>query len=223
MPALNAYLDGLGTQFSVFDTPLQGNFKEASEARESYDLRKIFDDTLVQSRPIDAVTLVDNHDTQVGQALENWVAAWFKPIAYSLILLRVDGYPCVFYGDLYGTGGENPQPAVNQLEDIIRARKYFAYGEHVDYWDHANCVAWLRKGDEHHDGCVVVACNGTGEGSKRIEVGKEHAGEKWTDVLGWRQGEVVIGEDGWADFFSPAQSVSIWTKTDARGRDQFGK
>lgn len=34
------------------------------------------------------------------EALESWVGPQFKPIAYSLILLRPDGYPCVFLGDL---------------------------------------------------------------------------------------------------------------------------
>jgi len=66
------------------------------------------------------------HDTQVGQSLERWVSSGFKPLAYALILMRVDGYPCVFYGDLYGCGGENPQQPVTQLEDLVRARKLFA-------------------------------------------------------------------------------------------------
>jgi Predicted membrane protein len=30
------------------------------------------------------------------------VAGWFKPLAYAVILLRKDGLPCVFYGDLFG-------------------------------------------------------------------------------------------------------------------------
>jgi alpha-amylase len=64
------------------------------------------------------------------------VPAWFKPLAYSLILLRPDGYPCVFFGDMYGCEGENPQEGVAQLDDLIRARKLFAYGDLVDYWDH---------------------------------------------------------------------------------------
>lgn len=46
---------------------------------------------------------------------------------------------CVFYGDLYGTKGENPQEPVSQLEDLVRARKLFAYGEQRDYWDHGEC------------------------------------------------------------------------------------
>jgi hypothetical protein len=35
------------------------------------------------------------HDTQVGQSLERRVSSGFKPLAYALILLRVDGYPWV--------------------------------------------------------------------------------------------------------------------------------
>ncbi len=102
--------------------------------------------------------------TQVGQALESWVSSSFKPLAYSLILLRPDGYPCVFYGDLYGTAGENPQEPVSQLGDIIRARKLYAYGEVRDYWDHMNCVGWVRMGEGDKDGCAVVLCNGSDEG-----------------------------------------------------------
>ncbi|KAF8586977.1 glycoside hydrolase family 13 protein, partial [Ramaria rubella] len=218
---LEAYLDALGTQFSVFDAPLHYNFKEAGDAGNAYDLRKIWDNTVVQRRPTDAVTLVDNHDTQVGQSLESWVSPIFKPLAYAMILLRGDGYPCVFWGDLYGCAGENPQPPVSQLEDIIRARGLFGYGETRDYWDHPNCVGWVRVGDKTHDGCAVVLCNGGEEGLKRMEIGKEHAGEKWSDVLGWYEGGVLIGEDGWAEFACSASSVSIWTKDDAKGRSQF--
>ncbi|KZT62429.1 glycoside hydrolase family 13 protein [Calocera cornea HHB12733] len=219
---LEEYLSALGTQFSVFDAPLHYNFKQAGDAGVDFALEKIWDGTVVQSRPIDAVTLVDNHDTQVGQSLESWVAAWFKPLAYALILLRPDGYPCVFWGDLYGCGGDNPQEPMNQLADLIRARKLFAYGELKDTWDHPNCVAWVRTGDEQHDGCAVVLCNGD-EGVKTLNVGNEHAGEKWTDVLGWHTGVVTIGEDGSGEFRCPAKSVSVWAKEDAKGREEFGK
>ncbi|KZW03954.1 putative alpha-amylase [Exidia glandulosa HHB12029] len=227
--SLDNYLNSLGTQFSVFDTPLHYKFKEAGDAGHDYDLRKIFDDTVVQMRPIDAVTIVDNHDTQVGQSLESWVSPVFKPLAYALILLRVDGYPCVFWGDLYGCAGPKdnaPQP-MKQLGDFIRARKLFAYGELRDYWDHPSCLGWVRMGDEEHDGCAVVICNGSADGVKRMEVGsgadllQEHKGEKWTDVLGWYDGEIEVGQDGWAEFKCHSQSVSIWTKTDARGRNEF--
>jgi alpha-amylase len=87
--------------------------------------------------------LIIQHDTQVGQSLERWVSSGFKPLAYALILMRVDGYPCVFYGDLYGCGGENPQAPVSQLDDMVRCRKLFAHGELHDYWDHRKSdVLW---------------------------------------------------------------------------------
>ena len=63
-----------------------------------YDLTTIFDHSLVKNHPEHAVTFVDNHDTQRGQALESTVEEWFKPAAYALILLREDGLPCLFYG-----------------------------------------------------------------------------------------------------------------------------
>ncbi|KAJ7598458.1 alpha-amylase [Mycena floridula] len=225
LESLEKYLNSLGTQFSVFDAPLHYNFKEAGDRGKDYDIRAIWDGTVVQKRPIDAVTLVDNHDTQVGQSLESWVSPVFKPLAYSLILLRPDGYPCVFWGDLYGCKGDDPQEPVSQLSDLIRARKLFAYGELRDYWDHINCVGWVRTGDPENgrDGCAVVLCNGDGEGVKHMEVGSEHVGEKWTDILGWYPDTVTIGEDGWADFKCNERSVSVWTKVDAKGREEFAK
>lgn len=45
--ALEGYLDRCDTQFSIFDTPLHYNFKEAGDAGEGYDLRKIFDGSCV--------------------------------------------------------------------------------------------------------------------------------------------------------------------------------
>ena len=54
---------------------------------------------------------------------------------------------------------------------------------------------------------------------KHMEIGKEHVGEEWTDILGWSQGVVKVAEDGWGDFPCSAESVSIWVKVGARGRD----
>jgi len=55
----------------------------------------------------------------------------------------------VFWGDLYGCGGDNPQPPVAQLADIIRARKLFGYGETRDVWDHPNCVGLVKVAQKH--------------------------------------------------------------------------
>lgn len=55
-----------------------------------------------------------------------------------------------------------------------------------------------------------------------MEVGKEHAGETWSDLLGWTKDEITIGEDGWAEFKCPGGSIGIWTSKDAKGRHEFG-
>jgi alpha-amylase len=172
-------------QFSLFDCPLVYNFSHASKT-ESADLRKIFDGTLVQSKPINAVTLVQNHDTQPGQALQAPVEDFFKPLAYALILLRLEGYPAIFYGDLYGISGPDgfKGPSCgDQLGDLILARKLYAYGEEDSYFDFPTCLGWVRRGTwDRKDGCAVVLSN-AGPGEKRMFVGELHKGEIWTDVV----------------------------------------
>lgn len=224
------YLGEFGDeQFSLFDAPLHYNFKEAGDAGSNYDLRKIFDGTIVKERPLDAVTLVSNHDTQKGQALESPVPPAFLPLAHAIILLRQDGYPCVFLGDLDGTHADGDKPAeepVSNLSTMIKSRKFFAYGEQHDYWDDGCCVGWVRTGDkdekgEGHDGCAVVLCTGTEQGKKWMEVGKDKKGKKYVDILGWTQGEIEVNQDGWAEFLAPSMSVGIWVLEDSKSREEF--
>jgi alpha-amylase len=46
-------------------------------------------------RPLNAITLVTNLDTQTGQTVETPVDGFFKPLAYALILLRSEGWVLV--------------------------------------------------------------------------------------------------------------------------------
>ena len=50
------------SKVSFFDVPLHHHFHQASQAGANYDLRAILNDTVVQKRPGDAVTFVDNHE-----------------------------------------------------------------------------------------------------------------------------------------------------------------
>jgi alpha-amylase len=52
--SLLEYLDKFSAQISLFDCPLQDNFKRAGDEMEKFDLTKIFDGSLVQARPLDA-------------------------------------------------------------------------------------------------------------------------------------------------------------------------
>ena len=215
---LEAYIDSTDGCMSLFDSSLQNNLHTASK-NPDYDLREIFTETLVGSRPDKAVTVVDNHDTQPLQALEAPVATWFKPIAYALILLRNDGYPCVFYPDLYGASykdhGKDGKEyeivleKVDAIEALLKARKDYAYGEQQDYFDDAHCIGWVRKGDKEHGGCAVVLSN-KDKNHKSMEMGKIYAGKTFFDFTGHLQDKIVADKNGRADFPCPAGNVSVW-------------
>ena len=83
-----------------------------------------------------------------------------------MILLRANaGLPCVFYADLYGSMGQKPHDKENKdtddnthstfipptsggaiLPKMILARKHWAYGTQMDYFDDASCVGFTRFG-----------------------------------------------------------------------------
>ena len=108
-------------------------------------MRYILKRTLLSSRPELAVTFVDNHDTQPGQALESYVLGWFKLHAYCLILLREEGYPCVFYGDYYGVPHNRLEPIAG-LKTLLELRRDAAYGVQHDYFNHPKIIGWTREG-----------------------------------------------------------------------------
>lgn len=221
LPSMIKYIEATDRRVSLFDAPLQGNFFQASKERSDFNLCTIFDNTLVQVDPELAVTLVENHDTQPLQSLEQTVDEWFRPLAYALILFREAGYPCIFYTDLYGskykdTGNDGEEHEITLaklegLEKMLYCRKHIAYGLQTDYFDHPNCIGWTRKGDEQHEnsGCAVVISNGD-DGSKRMEIGAQHAGKVFVDYLDNVQDEIIIEEDGSAEFKVNGNSVSFW-------------
>ncbi|WP_265429664.1 alpha-amylase [Chryseobacterium sp. YIM B08800] len=216
---LQKYIEATEGCMSLFDSSLQNNFYTASKEGGSYDLRNIFAETLTEADPMHSVSLVDNHDTQPLQDLEAPVEAWFKPLAYALILLREKGYPCVFYPDLYGAhykdndreGNEQEifLEKVDGIEELLKARRENAYGIQRDYFEDANCLGWIREGDEEHQGCAVVLSNKDAY-EKPMEMGEKYIGKTFYDALARFQEKIEIREDGWADFPVPAGNVSVW-------------
>jgi len=204
-----------------FDVPLHYNFFKASQEKQSYNLSGILKGTFLDCNPECSVSFVGNHDTQQLQALESTVENWFRPIAYAIILLSENAYPCVFYPDLFGVEyvdknaeGEEVKivmPKVEILPRLMRARQELAYGEQVNYFDHPNCIAWIRKGDEEHEACVVIISNSE-EGYKAMDFGKEYAFVKFTDFLGFRQEIIELDENGKGTFWVNPESVSVWQK-----------
>lgn len=210
---INEYIDKTNGCMSLFDIPLHYNFYRASISNGNFNMSHIFDGTLVENNPSKAVTFVDNHDTEPGQALESWVLDWFKPLAYALILLRKDGFPCVFYGDYYGIPEKQINSKQEALDIFLRIRKYFAYGEQIDYFDDYNVIGFTRLGDYEHQnsGLAVVMSNSTG-GVIQMKVGEKFANTTFYDCTGNIVETVQVDNDGMGEFSCKDGSVSVWIK-----------
>ena len=208
------YIDKSRGDASLFDVPLHFNFYNASRSNGNYDMRNIIKGTIMERNPVKSVTFVENHDTQQGQSLESPILTWFKPIAYGIILLRQEGYPCVFYGDYYGTQEFTQLPLLKVLDKLLVARKYLAYGKQNDYFDNQNIIGWTREGEESYkdSGIAVILSDSVG-GSKRMYVGSKFIGATFYDILGNIKDTVVIGQDGCADFKTEGGSISVWADT----------
>jgi len=218
---LEEYIQFTGGRTQLFDSLLHQNFFLASRDQNGFDMRTIFDNTLVQIKPELAVTFVDNHDTQPLQALESYVDFWFRPIAYAIILLREQGIPCLFFPDLYG-GIYNDKDkkgndvhielvALPEIGIMSKIRTSLAYGQQRDYFDHGNCVGWTRAGNDEHQNSGLAVILSTGEeGYKKMEIGTKFSGKIFIDALGHRSQEVLIDTNGWAEFHCNAGSISVW-------------
>lgn len=217
--SLHNFIAVTGGDVALFDAPLLRNFADASKSKSHYDLRTIFDRSLVKNEPTLAVTLVANHDTQPLQALENVVEAWFTPLAYAMILLRRDGYPCLFYADYYGAEYKDKGRDGNEYEIVIpshrflidkflSARQTHAFGAQNDYFDFPSCIGWVRCGDADHPVSKAVLVSNSDAGSKRMQTNRPNS--EFTDLTGHIKESIFADAEGWAEFKCPAGSVSVW-------------
>jgi alpha-amylase len=221
LAALLWYIDDVGGRMTVFDVPLHFNFQQAGFSGNSYDLRRILEGTVMQARPTHAVTFVDNHDSQPLQALESTIAPWFKPLAYALILLRSEGYPCIFYPDYYGAEYDDKGRDGNSyhislpahrfmIDTFLNARKNFAYGPQIDYFDHPNTVGWTRLGDSQHPKALAVIMSNGSDGCKWMRVDRQHTA--FNDITGHVVEPILTNADGWGEFRCPGGKVSVWVE-----------
>ncbi len=209
---LARYIDDTEGKVALYDVPLHMSLSHASKSGNNYDMRQIFDGSLTAVKPTYAITFVDNHDTQPGQSLESWVDDWFKPIAYALILLRRDGYPCVFYPDYYGADCEGLKYKGHEgfIDALIRARQSHGFGEQHDYFDHPNCIGWKRTGDEKHPGAMIVILSNGDRGFKTI--GGLRPNARFDDITLGIKDHVTTNEKGETIFACPPGSVSVWVE-----------
>ncbi len=207
-----AFLQQTQGSTDCFDFALQARFSEASNDADGFDLRTLFDETLIQEDASHAVTFVDSHDTEPAQGGDDWVADWFKPLAYAAILLRRDGFPCVFAGDYDGRDIEPKLTSFRDTLDVLMdARRRFGYGDQHDHFDDPHRIAWVRTGDEDHPGAMAVVLS-TGEAGK-TKLQTHRPDTKFVNLMDRRQ-EITTDGDGHAEIPYPAKGLAVWI-TDA--------
>lgn len=211
--ATNTFLSETSYDIDLFDVGLHYNLYEASLSGGKYDLRKLFDGTILKDHPLHSVTFVDNHDTQPGQGLASWIEPWFKEIAYGIILLRKDGYPCIFYGDIYGTGGNFPQPSIkDSISRLSLIRKNYAYGDQDDYFNSPDLIGWVRHGNQDHPVKAAIVISIGNMNTLKMFVGIEEQGKIYTDFTGNNDGKIIIDEQGYGEFMVGPGSISVWVQ-----------
>jgi alpha-amylase len=214
---INNYIKSTDNTASMFDVPLHFNFHDASVANGDYNMADLLKGSIMMSNPQKAVTFVDNHESQPQGVLESYVESWFKPLAYAVVLLRQQGYPCLYMGDYSGISAVKMKSMKTVLNKLLKLRKKYAYGEQHDYFDNKDVVGWTREGDQEHkdSGLAVVMSDGTG-GTKRMYIGRQYAGMHFADVMGNAKYDIRIDDEGCGEFYVNRQGLSVWIKKDSK-------
>lgn len=199
---LEEYLRNVEYSMSLFDVPLHYHFFECSRNKENYDLRNLFKGTLVQRNPMHAVTFVDNHDTQPQKGLASYVYKWFKPMAYACILLREQGYPCIFYGDYYGIHYSKAIPIHDEIDGLLYVRNHFCHGWQNDYFEDDYQMGWTREGGM---ACLFSLRQ---HGDKYMYVGEKYNGCDFYDIF--NPDHKVHIENGWGHFTCRKEHLSVF-------------
>lgn len=209
---IKEYLDKTKHKIDLFDVPLHYRFHEVSNNGEGYDLRTIFDSVLLKDKPLESISFVDNHDSQPGESLQSFVEPWFKEMAYSLILLRDQAYPCVFYGDYFGLAGKYSYEGIKDtIDTIISIRQNYCFGKQDDYFIKQHLIGWVRRGTKDKTSKVAVVVS-TKEGGKIRMFVDEKEGSEYIDKLNKTEEKVTIDNEGFGDFFTPSVGVSAWVR-----------
>lgn len=208
------YLFETDYHMSLFDVKLHNQFYQASVLKESFDLRKLFDGSLLRNHPQHTVTFVDNHDSQPEQSLESWVEFWFKPHAYAAILLDKEGYPCVFYGDLFGVRGPKEQNGhydmIQMLSDI---RVHHAYGNQIDIYQSEHTIGWIRLGDQEHSKKLVVVLNNYEDDELFVQFDTQYMPKSFHQIFGDNVERIEVSQDGHARFPVSGKSIAIYLES----------
>ncbi len=119
--------------------------------------------------------------------------------------------PCVFYGDYYGIEEKQVSAKNEMLDEILKTRKFYSYGEQIDYFENPNLIGFVRKGDfEHPNSGIAVVMTDTTGGSIKMNMGIDFAGKQFFNCLEKSEEIVTVDAEGNGEFWCRDGSVSVW-------------
>ena len=117
--------------------------------------------------------------------------------------------PCVFYGDYYGIEEKQVSAKNEMLDEILKTRKFYSYGEQIDYFENPNLIGFVRKGDfEHPNSGIAVVMTDTTGGSIKMNMGIDFAGKQFFNCLEKSEEIVTVDAEGNGEFWCRDGSVS---------------
>ena len=223
---LQGYIDSLSTSIKdtdnvsdkdisdlhVFDFPLRGKFAAMRDGGGSFDMSEFSGGGLLNSDKYSgrAVSFVDNHDTSRDESeYGNEPISSYAYQAYTYILTRKGVVPTVFWKDYY------QYDMKEQLDKLLRARRYFAYGSEHEGPTDEDVYSYVREGldDVAGTGLVMLISDGTSGtvASKSIDSGRPNV--TYIDITGNISTSITTDSNGEADFKvkkSETAGYSVW-------------
>jgi len=181
---------GMEGRCATFDFSLRFMLAAMCNNNSRWDMTQLDHAGLAGISPTQAVTFIDNHDTDLS-----FPVIWNKMLGYAYILTS-EGYPCVYYKD-YSTdqGCYGLKPL---LDNLIWIHEHLAEGPTQQRWKDFQCFVYERLGGAHllvglnndmYNGWRTVSVQ-TGFGANvHLHDYTGHAGDVWTDA----SGSVTIG------------------------------
>ncbi|WP_317890433.1 alpha-amylase domain-containing protein [Granulicella paludicola] len=193
-------------QIAAFDFPLRYKLKDVCD-KPGYGLTNLANsNSVVASRPFNAVTFVENHDMGGNEIVND------KMLAYSFILTN-DGYPCVFWYDYYNCELARPGTP-GGIDALIAAHHAHAGGEscvlHVDN----DLYIMQRGGNEGQTGLIYVL-NNLGDKWSGTSVKTKWANQRFKPVA-WDGHDIAHPDerttdgDGNAEFPAPPRGYCVY-------------
>jgi alpha-amylase len=181
---------GMGGRCNTFDFSLRFMLAGMCSNPSSWDMRQLDHAGLVGTSPANAVTFVENPDTDHSSPIVG-----NKLLAYAYVLTS-EGYPCVFYKD-YSTdaGCYALRP---WIDNLVWIHENLAFGATVVRQKDFQAIVYERLG---HPNLLVGLNNDAADRWRTVTVDTAfganvqlhdysgHAGDVWTDG----QGRVTIG------------------------------